>query len=161
MNAAEYKSDARPFCILAWSKTRQVDHAEPESGGTHTDLTTAYFRDILRSKDGHWAFRCSVARPTGIAIWVTSLGVPVMVIVWSCCPFVAIFLLFVKYTLIRNIVLLLPCFLHSAFAHTLCSRHSSKETCLFDAVSSFELAYNNLSCASMYHKCLTSCPDSC
>ena len=68
--AAEYKSDARPSCILARAKTRQVGHAKPESGGTHTDLTTVYFRDILRSKDGHWAFRCSVAKPTGIAIWV-------------------------------------------------------------------------------------------
>ena len=68
--AAEYKSDARPFCILARAKARQVDHAKPESGGTHTDLTAAYFRDILRSKDGRWAFRCSVAKPTGIAIWV-------------------------------------------------------------------------------------------
>ena len=68
--AAEYKSESRAFCVLTRAKTRQVDHAKPESGGTHTDLTTAYFRDILRSKDGRWAFRCSVAKPTGIAIWV-------------------------------------------------------------------------------------------
>ena len=96
MNAAEYKSDARPFCILAWSKTRQVDHAEPESGGTHTDLTNSVLSRHFEIQ--RWPLGLPLAAlqgPLGIAIWVTSLGVPVMVIVWSCCPFVAIFLLFV------------------------------------------------------------------
>ena len=68
--AAEFKSETRPYSILDRAKTRQVDHAKPESGGTNTALTVGYFRDILRSKDGRWAFPCSVAKPAGVAIWV-------------------------------------------------------------------------------------------
>ena len=61
-----------------------MDRAKPESGGTHTDLTTAYFRDILRSKDGRWAFRCSVAKPTGIANLAVSVNVSAVSRCLSC-----------------------------------------------------------------------------
>ena len=67
--ASQYVSPSRPVCVLGVASLRQIGHVRPKSGGTHTDLVAGVFYDALRSKDGRWAFKSSVSKPIGLAIW--------------------------------------------------------------------------------------------
>ena len=68
LQAAIHKSSHRPCCVLGPSIIREHTHVKPKSGGIPTDISASMFYDIVRAKDGRWAFRVSTSRPTGFAI---------------------------------------------------------------------------------------------
>ena len=69
LQAAIHKSSHRPCCVLGRSIIRQHTHVKPKSGGIPTDIAASMYYDIVRAKDGRWAFRISTSYPTGFAVW--------------------------------------------------------------------------------------------
>ena len=69
LQAAIHKSSHRPCCVLGRSIIRQHSHVKPKSGGIPTDIAASMYYDIVRAKDGRWAFRVSTSYPTGFAVW--------------------------------------------------------------------------------------------
>ena len=69
LQAAIHKSSHRPCCVLGRSIIRQHTHVKPKSGGIPTDIAASMYYDIVRAKDGRWAFRVSASYPTGFAVW--------------------------------------------------------------------------------------------
>ena len=66
LQAAIHKSNHRPCCVLGRSIIRQHTHVRLKSGGVPTDIAASMLYDIVRAKDGRWAFRVSASHPHGL-----------------------------------------------------------------------------------------------